>query len=275
MLVEGQAAYAAFQFANVLWDYVRYCAGGGDCAYRQKSYRWTVGHIIQEAPPGITVDVPPAVGDVPIIAAGRAGMAMSSCTKDTQPSDTAMLAVLDHAKKSIRLSQQDIGFRTSCLDPQFRWWSDGMRALGRAIGRNVDVQIVLSHYLARAGNGSSYAWCVPGSRVWEELHGAVRLATGKPDAEVTKLMKEKVHIAWLRFGPDPAGTWTNGWTFANHAKVMIVDDSVFYVGSSNVYTSGLQEFGYFVQHPAAAQTIITDYWEPMWKYSKVTEYVPR
>ncbi len=273
MLVEGQAAYAAFNFANVMWDYIRDCNSTRPCTFAQESYRWTPGHIIREAPPGITVDIPPATGDVPIIAVARAGVALIFCDKDAQPSDTAMLAVFDHAQKSIRLSQQDIAL-SLCGSPTRQWWDDGMKALARAVARNVDVQMVLSNYKAKGGTGNPYSSCVGSSEVWTALLNELRKVAGLPEPALVKLMKEKVHIATLRFGPDPADTWLNGWPFANHAKVLIVDDSVFYIGSSNFYSSDLQEFGYFVQRPAAVQTLLADYWDPMWKYSKVTEYVP-
>ncbi|WP_425319535.1 hypothetical protein [Candidatus Coxiella mudrowiae] len=36
--------------------------------------------------------------------------------------------------------------------------------------------------------------------------------------------------------------------FANHAKIWVVDDRLFYVSSHNLYPSNLQEFGYVINN---------------------------
>jgi phosphatidylserine/phosphatidylglycerophosphate/cardiolipin synthase-like enzyme len=274
MRAEGPAAYAAFTFANTLWDWVRHCNGGATCPYQGQSYRWTVGHVIKEAPPGIELAQPAAVGNVPMIAAGRAGKNLFSCNKDWNPSDTAMLAVFDHAQKSIKLSQQDVVL-SKCGHDFRKMWEDGWRSIAAAMVRGVDVQIVLSNYHAQTGaSGEIYSTCVKPDETWRLIRSYVEAATGKKGDAVRELMKKRLHLTSLRFGPDSNGTWSNGWPFANHAKMFIVDDSVFYIGSSNMYSSELQEFGYFAQNPEAVNTLLAEYWNPMWKYSSATEYRP-
>lgn len=58
----------------------------------------------------------------------------------------------------------------------------------------------------------------------------------------------------------------------NHAKIYIVDDASFYVGSDNFYTSGhtagLQEFGYLVEDAAEARKFRANYWDKAWKFSE-------
>jgi phosphatidylserine/phosphatidylglycerophosphate/cardiolipin synthase-like enzyme len=277
MRAEGPAAYAAFQFANTLWDNVRFCHGKGPCPLMGQSYRWTVGHVVREVPPGIALAPPAAVGVVPMIAVGRAGANLLTCGKDqNNPSDTAMLAVFDHASKSIRLSQQDL--IADLCGSKVRWsWKEGEQALARAIARNVDVQIVLSNYGAKAGNGDGlpYSTCVLPSEMWDHMKKRVGEVSGLQDPALTQRMKERFHLASLRFSHNSAShAWPNGWRFANHAKMIIVDDSVFYIGSSNFYSSNLQELGYFVQNPQAARTLLDSYWNKLWEYSGPTEYVP-
>jgi len=58
-------------------------------------------------------------------------------------------------------------------------------------------------------------------------------------------------------------------TEANHAKIWIVDDKVFYVGSDNIYPAYLQEFGYVVGSTEKTQEFIQNYWTPMWNIAKV------
>lgn len=274
MRAEGPAAYGAFQFANTLWDWVRYCNEKKCTAYQGQSYRWTVGHVVKEAPPGIALESPAAAGNVPMIAVGRAGANLFSCKNDGNVSDTAMLAVFDHARTSIRLSQQDIVL-SKCGHAFRVMWQEGVRSLANAIARGVDVQMVLTNPHAQTGaTGEIYSTCVPPEEVWRILLSLVEAASGKKGQELRALMKEKLHIATLRFGPGPDSTWSNGWRFANHAKAIVVDDSVFYIGSANFYSTDLQEFGYFVQNPAAVTTLLDTYWKPMWKYSSATEYQP-
>ena len=52
---------------------------------------------------------------------------------------------------------------------------------------------------------------------------------------------------------------------SNHAKIWIVDDQVFYVGSDNVYPAYLQEFGYVIGSVEKTNGFIQDYWNPMWQ----------
>lgn len=54
---------------------------------------------------------------------------------------------------------------------------------------------------------------------------------------------------------------------ANHAKLLMVDDQAFYIGSHNMYESDLDEFGYFVDNKAAAKTLDADYWANLWTNS--------
>ena len=75
---------------------------------------------------------------------------------------------------------------------------------------------------------------------------------------VNALLCSHVHLAPLRFGPD--ATWPGGKTFANHAKLWMVDDRVFYVGSDNFYPVNLQEFGYIVDDQKAAAELLDAYW---------------
>lgn len=53
----------------------------------------------------------------------------------------------------------------------------------------------------------------------------------------------------------------------NHAKIMIIDDQVYVVGSDNLYPGFLSEIDYLVEGADAVNEMINAYWNPLWKYS--------
>lgn len=53
----------------------------------------------------------------------------------------------------------------------------------------------------------------------------------------------------------------------NHAKIMIVDDQVYVVGSDNLYPGFLSEVDYLVEGQDAVNELINSYWNSLWKYS--------
>jgi murine toxin len=58
----------------------------------------------------------------------------------------------------------------------------------------------------------------------------------------------------------------------NHAKIMIVDDEVYVVGSDNLYPGNLSEFNYLVEGDAVKELLET-YWLPLWQYSGPSRFV--
>jgi hypothetical protein len=53
----------------------------------------------------------------------------------------------------------------------------------------------------------------------------------------------------------------------NHAKLMIVDNEAYVVGSDNLYPGSLSEFNYLIEGPEAVGELLKMYWEPLWKYA--------
>ena len=89
-----------------------------------------------------------------------------------------------------------------------------------------------------------------------------------PAGDIGALLCARFHAASLRPSTDDA--WPNGTAFANHAKLAIVDDAAFYLGSQNWYPSNLIELGYIVDDPGAARDLIAAYYAPMWNASRRT-----
>ena len=53
----------------------------------------------------------------------------------------------------------------------------------------------------------------------------------------------------------------------NHAKIMIIDDEAYIVGSDNLYPGFLSEFNYLIEGKAAVDDLIENYWNKLWQYS--------
>jgi phosphatidylserine/phosphatidylglycerophosphate/cardiolipin synthase-like enzyme len=197
---------------------------------------------------------PAGQGTTAVLNVGRYGLYADRI----QPSDQAMLMSFRSAKSTINLSQQDLGFVGNI------YWKAGMSEIGKAIGRGVDVYIVLSD---RGSKGGSNTYSnVSMENTADTIKKYVAEETKKSGPALNNLLCDKMHLTTLRFGPSEH--WKDGGTFANHAKFIMVDDAVFYVGSSNMYSSDLQEYGVFIDDPKAVGQIKTDYYDKLWSYSQ-------
>lgn len=52
----------------------------------------------------------------------------------------------------------------------------------------------------------------------------------------------------------------------NHSKLVVVDDSVCYIGSDNTYSAYLEEFGIWIEDRDSIQRFIDEYWTPLWEH---------
>ncbi|WP_205519064.1 hypothetical protein [Streptomyces olivoreticuli] len=53
----------------------------------------------------------------------------------------------------------------------------------------------------------------------------------------------------------------------NHAKLMVIDDEVYVVGSDNLYPGFLSEFNYVIEGEEAVADLLENYWNPLWGYA--------
>lgn len=53
----------------------------------------------------------------------------------------------------------------------------------------------------------------------------------------------------------------------NHAKITIIDDEVYLIGSDNMYPGYLSEIDLMIEGEEAVQELLESYWNPIWKYS--------
>ena len=166
--LEGGPAKDAHRFANAQWGYIvkKQSSAWGrfvdkripDALEVPRRARVTVSEFPEsnaaEFPPYYKADKKP-IGRVPfeldpdfipVITVGRYGKIL----KKARPSDDAFVAMLDSAKKIIRMSLQDLGPvclpNTKATIPGSTWPYDYLNALARVIWtRGVDVEIVLSN----------------------------------------------------------------------------------------------------------------------------------
>jgi hypothetical protein len=200
-----------------------------------------------------------------VLAVGRLG---AGITHDfANQSDLARDLMLGAARHSIRIVQQDIGFRLpvalGIVDAGTISWPETTLDRRADLLRRGGVYIVLSN-LGSVGL-SSYSNGVPLEAVARKIAEAVARRGGPSGDAAAALLCRHLHLAPLRFGPDPA--WPGDGKIANHGKFWMVDHRAFYIGSDNFYPVDLQELGYILDDPPAAATLRRLYWDPLWRWS--------
>jgi phosphatidylserine/phosphatidylglycerophosphate/cardiolipin synthase-like enzyme len=268
MVVNGPAAAAASRFADRMWRFV--C----DKAKKERGPVQLVS-TTDGCPREPGVERSAAAGGIDVLAIGRLGVGITRGFGNH--SELARDLLFGAARKTIRIAQQDIGFRLGRADTLFP--ETALEHLVDFMEKGGDVYIVLSNPGALGNTGSTYTNDVPVDAFARRLHGLVSKRFERlnqrgmvdqsprlgPDP-VNALLCNRVHLAPFRFGPDDK--WLGGATFALHAKFYMIDDRVFYVGSDNMYPVNLQEFGYIVDDRRAAQELLDAWWNPMWQASR-------
>jgi PLD-like domain len=263
MKVQGGAAVDAHVFANQIWDFA--CKDSGFLS---------IETLISSYPNASTACHPrfaatkKKTAGTRIVSVGRLGAIGNN------PADTAIVAMIDTAKKTIRLSQQDLGPPKKVGVSLTAWPEDVMVALLAAMGRGVEVDLALSNLNATPGsvsplttsysNGWSLGDVAAKLKSLGDKHGDV-LPAG---TDVEALICKKLHLVNLR--SSARSDWPDGRKLASHAKLLVVDDRAFYLGSQNLYIANLAEHGFIVDDEAATKRVLKEYYEPMWSFSKST-----
>ena len=148
-----------------------------------------------------------------------------------------------------------------------RFYHQGRPAKGSALAdvltapdRSVEVCFVLSEPGATTAAGGPYSF----GTTLADIAAKMRAAIG--DRPLTG----RFHRVSLRIS-ESGDRWRRGdleVKIINHAKLWMVDDCAFHVGSDNMYPHNLQDFGYVVESKPLAREVLADYWEPMWRYSR-------
>ncbi len=252
MIVHGGAAQHASRFIDALWRDT--CIPPSQIGSSAATAGFPDASVACEE---MTLAPDPGGTGARVIEIGRLG------ALGDEASDDAIVAMVDAAQSSLKLSLQDIG-----PVGDLPWPEPYVRALASAVGRGVAIDVIVTNLNARpdgltAGSASYSNGWTPADLVQH----VADYATAHPDVigpHVTAAMC-KLRVAGLRQGPDD--TWPDGSSFANHAKLAIVDDAAFYLGSQNWYPANLVEYGYIVDDVAAATQLEDAYFDKAWAAS--------
>jgi len=209
---------------------------------------------------------------VPVITMGRYGRIL----KNARPSDDAFVAMFNSAQMIIRCALQDIGPicvpKTKMTVPGMVWPLQYMNAMARAMWtRGVDVEIVLSNpgsipdnlsmTEAQYGNGWS---CVD---VAAEIIKCIKAQfPDAPDDKLRMTVQDNLRVCFIRCQRGGCN-YSDGVSLGLHSKHFIIDDVCCYIGSQNLYTCDLAEWGVVIDSPEAVADIKQKYWDQMWKVS--------
>jgi phosphatidylserine/phosphatidylglycerophosphate/cardiolipin synthase-like enzyme len=259
MRVRGSAATHASHYADQIWGFTCKPSGVFSTSDVQSFPQGTNGCDAKFA-----LSPSAGGGHAPVFAAGRLGAI------GDESSDDAILAMVQAARTRVRLSLQDLGPPSAIGVPLGSWPEGYMSAIVGAIGRGADVFLVLSNKGAVPGGlHAGSATYSNGYTVEDALQKIFEHAQKHPEllgGDARAALCAKLHIAPLRAGPDDA--WADGNVFANHAKLVMVDDRALYIGSQNWYAANLAEFGYIVDDVAAAKDLNAEYYDRLWEASR-------
>lgn len=114
---------------------------------------------------------------------------------------------------------------------------------------------------ALMNEGDSYKWPAPEKNAFTATLKEPSLIESPPqNGRIGRPFWSLVNASGLIYPKVPPAP-------GNHAKVTIIDDELYVVGSDNMYPGYLSEFNYLIEGQEAVKTFIETYWEPLWKYS--------
>lgn len=299
IIVNGAVAASAHQFANYLWAYV----ASPDTQYTtHRTVKLGSTLVTQNLPPAFSSANFPGTttGNIPILAVGNLGIwgyeeSLSlglefadaervhpkntsqtnmnaknvllrypfasydfSESKAKQASITARHLLLNAVKTNghIRISQQKIADTDLTSKTNYVLWpGDFTDALVNVmVSKNAKVDILVSN---DDGGAGGYGDDMGGLALEGVIIDLIAKKTG--DINRAKALAKQL----LTVKQTPGYNEGISPTY-NHAKVWIVDDSVFYVGSDNIYPGYLQEYGYVIGDQTTCSQFITNYWNKIW-----------
>ncbi|MFH7597200.1 phospholipase [Streptomyces racemochromogenes] len=290
LALSGPAAGSAGRYLDTLWDWT--CRNKGSWASV-----WFASSGGAECMPVLPRPAAPAGGgDVPALAVGGLGVGIrqndpasafrpvlpkasdttcgvgvhdyTNADRDydtVNPEESALRALVASATSHVEISQQDV--HATC-PPLPRYDVRLYDTLAAKLAAGVKVRIVVSDPANRGAVGSGgYSQIKSLGEVSDALRGRLTALTGDENRSKTA-MCQNLQLATARAADAP--TWADGKPYAQHHKLVSVDDAAFYIGSKNLYPSWLQDFGYVVESPSAARQVKDSLLAPQWKYSQAT-----
>lgn len=250
MHVSGSAGLGVQNFINTMW------AKAGPMASN-------FGKDEKIVPPSVT---DPGLGKSHVMGMGRMG------SLGDNASDEGFRLLLKAAKKTIYLAQQDIYNDIAKLGAKP---SHALPELVDAILRGVHVKVAQSSSTVFLG----YGMVAP-----EKAAKMLREAITK-EAEARKFVPpnnmslgeylcQQLEYAPLLFNAKVL-KWPDGSAIGVHPKLIIIDETGFYMGSQNFYPSDLQEFGLFISDSKITGELLEQYWGKIWANSSLNKVACR
>eukprot|EP00928_Gymnodinium_smaydae_P061367 TRINITY_DN4545_c0_g2_i2.p1 TRINITY_DN4545_c0_g2~~TRINITY_DN4545_c0_g2_i2.p1 ORF type:complete len:582 (-),score=53.06 TRINITY_DN4545_c0_g2_i2:71-1816(-) len=190
--------------------------------------------------------------------------------------DDALYTMFASARKSILCSLQDVGAMTG-PNPKISlfMWPLILGAFAKAMQNGAHVYLILSNPNAipdKTTDKYGYGWSLESVRI--AFQGALERYSAN---DASERLCTQLHLATLRYDLQP--TWpveanaTNSThnVFGNHAKMYVVDDQLFYLGSQNLYSADLAEYGLIIDDREATKQVKRYYWDPLWRSSKLNK----
>ncbi|HET8670415.1 MAG TPA: hypothetical protein VFM05_07230, partial [Candidatus Saccharimonadales bacterium] len=250
-------------------------------------------------------------GSLKMLALGRLGKGLANFSASSNASVTARIVALCTAKQKIRISQQSLrgifpgpplydvatclaivravrdGVNVEIILSGSKTTPTGYEGSPRHVISCLKLFYILDNWEPKAFTNSvlnalSERFHKIPPRT--EIDAWVDLAAGAhPTLNEITISTAGYRFPAVRHGGVPPGEFTSRLSLAslyssdtsaaaNHAKVYIIDNDCFYVGSDNMYVSahkeGLQEFGYLIEDQSETEKFISDYWNKLWPYSE-------
>ena len=275
--VEGDAARAAGVFLDRLWrrnidPLFPYLSNDCRTSWQSPFFSWNdcpLESVPSYAPNNKIPDYT-LPGSSHVFGLGRGHKEWLPIGDTDTSADVAVIAAFNRAEKSLFISQHRLTSTVVSVD----FATDIKEAIIDATLRNVHVKIALSHPWGSVVADDPLA-SVYNSLIDSLYDEAIVAYAGEPDAQtlidaaLCRLQLGKFHLDYYSHPK------TNQHLYLNHSKFFAVDEKAFYVGSQNLYPSGigssltdfvvdLNEYGYLVDDAARTAEILAEYWEPVW-----------
>jgi PLD-like domain len=303
MKLVGRVTAKAHIFSNELWKFVNKYYSGGHTTYSES----LKDNIIQrrEAPMFSEIhDTSVSEGNVPVVHVTQPGHGLieNNANPYANPSLSSIYYALGNAKKSICISQQDIGGMggresnggyegvwretsakvpfVAIRDPQdlvnveIRYFDINLlHSLTSNLISNdkLIVEMVLSNIGSEAeagGEHGSYSNNVSASCVYRALGWYMIKRLGVPDKKAMAIVQKQVFIRTIGFAKETKWRAHSKKIIGNHAKFWSVDDEVCSIGSNNFYPSTIHRHGVRTGHHQEWAVIIGNNQEDVVKHLK-------
>jgi hypothetical protein len=172
-------------------------------------------------------------------------------------SDTAIAKMIHKAKTSVFISQQAV--LPLFLDTTFN--TDVVKEIVHAVERGVNVYILTSSTEAKYVGEGNFGYSAKFNQLETFSYLFDKMVEYKIGSGKANYISDKL-FHYLHVLP----TANKNHEVPNHAKVVIVDGMIAYVGSHNLYDDSHAEFG-VILGKLASQELVTDYFSPLWHAS--------